>query len=69
MIAGADPSGSGTAQTQGVGQALMDECVHRTRRMGAAELACTARRACAPPSDGRMGFERTPEHAQPRAPR
>ncbi|HEX2081128.1 MAG TPA: GNAT family N-acetyltransferase [Longimicrobium sp.] len=54
------PEGRG----QGVGQALVDECVRRARRMGAAELGLHTSRsmAAARRMYQRMGFVRAPEH-------
>ena len=54
------PEGRG----QGVGQALVDECVRRARRMGATELGLHTSRsmAAARRMYQRMGFIRAPEH-------
>jgi ribosomal protein S18 acetylase RimI-like enzyme len=54
------PEGRG----QGVGQALVDECVRRARRMGAAELGLHTSRSMesARRMYRRMGFIRAPEH-------
>lgn len=52
------------ARGQGVGQALVDECIRRARRMGAAELGLhtSASMAAAMRMYLRMGFVRAPEH-------
>jgi ribosomal protein S18 acetylase RimI-like enzyme len=55
---------AGDARGQGVGQALVDECVRRARRMGAAELGLhtSASMAAARRMYLRMGFVRAPDH-------
>ncbi len=52
------------ARGQGVGHALVDECVRRARRMGAAELGLHSSESlrAAIRMYQRMGFERAPEH-------
>jgi GNAT superfamily N-acetyltransferase len=52
------------ARGQGVGQALMDECVRRARGMGATELGLHSSESlrAAIRMYQRMGFERAPEH-------
>lgn len=52
------------ARGRGVGQALVEECVRRARRMGATELGLhtSATMAAAIRIYERMGFERAPEH-------
>lgn len=52
------------ARGAGVGQALVEECVRRARRMGAAELGLhtSASMADAMRMYRRMGFVRAPEH-------
>jgi ribosomal protein S18 acetylase RimI-like enzyme len=52
------------ARGAGVGQALVDECVRRARRMGAAELGLHTSRSmeAAMRMYRRMGFVRAPEH-------
>lgn len=52
------------ARGSGVGQALVEECVRRARRMGASELGLHTSRsmAAAIRMYRRMGFVRAPEH-------
>jgi predicted N-acetyltransferase YhbS len=52
------------ARGQGVGQALVDECVRRARRIGATDLGLhtSASMAAAMRMYLRMGFVRVPEH-------
>ncbi|HEX6367687.1 MAG TPA: GNAT family N-acetyltransferase [Longimicrobium sp.] len=52
------------ARGAGVGQALVEECVRRARRMGAAELGLHSSRsmAAAMRMYRRMGFVRAPDH-------
>ena len=52
------------ARGQGVGEALVEECIRRARRMGAAELGLhtSASMAAAMRMYRRMGFVRAPEH-------
>lgn len=55
---------SAEARGQGVGQALVEECVRRARRMGAAELGLHTSRSMAAAMRMylRMGFVRAPDH-------
>jgi GNAT superfamily N-acetyltransferase len=52
------------ARGQGVGQALVEECIRRARRMGAAELGLHTSKSMAAAMRMylRMGFVRAPEH-------
>lgn len=52
------------ARGQGIGRALVDECVRRARHMGAAELGLHSSESlrAAIRMYLRMGFERAPEH-------
>jgi ribosomal protein S18 acetylase RimI-like enzyme len=52
------------ARGQGVGEALVEECIRRARRMGAAELGLhtSESMAAAIRMYRRMGFVRAPEH-------
>lgn len=52
------------ARGQGIGQALVEECVRRARRMGATELGLHTSKSmrAAMLMYRRMGFERAPEH-------
>lgn len=52
------------ARGEGIGQALVEECVRRARRMGAAELGLhsSASLRAAIRMYERMGFARAPEH-------
>jgi predicted N-acetyltransferase YhbS len=52
------------ARGQGVGEALVEECIRRARRMGAAELGLhtSESMAAAMRMYRRMGFVRAPEH-------